>query len=88
MGEKFSPVPSTPKGYKPIPEEKREQEMDLQNSKTSFDEILRVVRLLHSIGIRPLLHTLSIVIISAITATPCCLLKKKKLKVSPALGYM
>lgn len=61
--------------YNPMRDGEREQEMVLsvKELKNSFDEILRIIRLLHSIGIRPLLHTLSVIIIGTITATPCCL---------------
>jgi hypothetical protein len=39
----------------------------------SFDEVLRIIGLLGSISVRSLLHTLGVVIISAVTATPCSL---------------
>jgi hypothetical protein len=39
----------------------------------SFDEVLRIIGLLGSISVRSLLHTLGVVIISAITATPSSL---------------
>jgi hypothetical protein len=39
----------------------------------SFDEVLRIIGLLGSIGVRSLLHTLGVVIISAVTATPSSL---------------
>lgn len=55
----------------------REKKGSSSSGSGSFDEVLRIVGLLHSISIRPLLHTLGVVVISAVTATPCGLAKSR-----------
>jgi hypothetical protein len=48
----------------------------LREKGNSFDEVLRIIRLLHSISIRPLLHTFGVIVVSAVSATPCGLERK------------
>jgi len=54
----------------------KEQVSERKKKGDSFNEVLRIIRLLHSISIRPLLHTLGVIVISAVTATPCSLGRK------------
>lgn len=47
-----------------------------RRARGSFGEIAGVIGLLPAIGIGAFLHALRVIIISAITATPCCLEQK------------
>lgn len=54
-------------------------------ARDSFGEIAGIIGLLPAIGIGAFLHTLGVIIISAITATPSCL-EHKVSRVSGKLG--